>query len=673
MRSMIARILGSLVTLACSLAFAQQATPPDAASLMPAQTQAFVRISSLPQVVERWKETQLGALTELPGMKEFWSDQRSEIESRLAEAGWRMNLHPQDIYDICSGQVAVGWIDRQDTPNKPYSVALIVDIEGREEAKNKLLERVHEELIQRKALREDRKVGELNLIRYELPKQPGESQVIETFYGQINQQLWVADDLQTITEMLRRLQQPDGNDLATTPAFQKTNAQLETLQGQWDFNYFVRPIGLAKVLRTISRKPVSKQSDLLKALENQGFGHLEAVAGRASIKRDSFDLLHEAFILAPQPLPKTVQVLDFPNNTPAEVPAWVSQTTASFMAVSWNLKDAFWKVEGLVDEVAGKEGTFSKVIEQIQKDPLGPQVDIRQELMPYLTDEIYAMGDCVEPITPDSKRSMIAIRIREADKLSVSVDKVMRDEPDAEMVDFQGHKLWRVARKDDQQLDILIDDGFGEFNTGKDKEEVDESAQEEEEPWLSNWAIAVYGDFLFFSSHAEMIQEAITHLDSSQPQGTLAAEQDFARAKQAIAMLSDGKPSAMWQINRTDRSFQMQYELFRQDKLPESRSMLATLADRLLRSKTEKRDKTQRVKGDLLPAYEVVRKYLLPSGVVVQTEDQGWSIRSFLLGAATPETEATSQVQSIQLSDRQAAAAPVESRQGSVDSSGTKR
>ncbi|MFM8175151.1 MAG: hypothetical protein ACKN81_16530, partial [Pirellulaceae bacterium] len=583
------------------------------------------------------------------------------------------NLHPQDIYDICSGQVAVGWIDRQDTPNKPYSVALIVDIEGREEAKNKLLERVHEELIQRKALREDRKVGELNLIRYELPKQPGESQVIETFYGQINQQLWVADDLQTITEMLRRLQQPDGNDLATTPAFQKTNAQLETLQGQWDFNYFVRPIGLAKVLRTISRKPVSKQSDLLKALENQGFGHLEAVAGRASIKRDSFDLLHEAFILAPQPLPKTVQVLDFPNNTPAEVPAWVSQTTASFMAVSWNLKDAFWKVEGLVDEVAGKEGTFSKVIEQIQKDPLGPQVDIRQELMPYLTDEIYAMGDCVEPITPDSKRSMIAIRIREADKLSVSVDKVMRDEPDAEMVDFQGHKLWRVARKDDQQLDILIDDGFGEFNTGKDKEEVDESAQEEEEPWLSNWAIAVYGDFLFFSSHAEMIQEAITHLDSSQPQGTLAAEQDFARAKQAIAMLSDGKPSAMWQINRTDRSFQMQYELFRQDKLPESRSMLATLADRLLRSKTEKRDKTQRVKGDLLPAYEVVRKYLLPSGVVVQTEDQGWSIRSFLLGAATPETEATSQVQSIQLSDRQAAAAPVESRQGSVDSSGTKR
>jgi hypothetical protein len=606
-------------------------------------------------------------------MKEFWSDQRSEIESRLAEAGWRMNLHPQDIYDICSGQVAVGWIDRQDTPNKPYSVALIVDIEGREEAKNKLLERVNEELLQRKAVREDRKVGELSLIRYELPKQPGESQVIETFYGQINQQLWVADDLQTITEMLRRLQQPDGNDLAATPAFQKTNSQLETLQGQWDFDYFVRPIGLAKVLRTISRKPVSKQSDLLKALENQGFGHLEAVAGRASIKRDSYDLLHEAFILAPQPLPKTVQVLDFPNNTPAEVPAWVSQTTASFMAVSWNLKDAFWKVEGLVDEVAGKEGTFSKVIEQIQKDPLGPQVDIRQELMPYLTDEIYAMGDCVEPITPDSKRSMIAIRIREADKLSVSVDKVMRDEPDAEMVDFQGHKLWRVARKEDQQLDILIDDGFGEFNTGKDKEEVEESSQEEEEPWLSNWAIAVYGDFLFFSSHAEMIQEAITQLDSSQNQGTLASEQDFARAKQAIAQLSGGKPSAMWQINRTDRSFQMQYELFRQDKLPESRSMLATLADRLLRSKTEKRDKTQRVKGDLLPEYEVVRKYLLPSGVVVQSEDQGWSIRSFLLGAATPGTEATSQVQSIQLSDRQAAAASVESRQGSVDSSGTKR
>ncbi|MFO0923064.1 MAG: hypothetical protein U0905_11325 [Pirellulales bacterium] len=48
--------------------------------------------------------------------------------------------------------------------------------------------------------------------------------------------------------------------------------------------------------------------------------------------------------------------------------------------------------------------TFKYVIEGIQADPLGPQIDIRNEIMPNLTNQIYAASDCIEPITPDSKR-----------------------------------------------------------------------------------------------------------------------------------------------------------------------------------------------------------------------------------------------------------------------------
>ncbi len=113
--------------------------------------------------------------------------------------------------------------------------------------------------------------------------------------------------------------------------------------------------------------------------------------------------------------------------------------------MAWNAKDAFWKVEGIFDEVAGQTGTFDAVIEGIQDDPLGPKIDIKNDVMPYLTSEIYSASDCVEPITPDSKRSLIAIRITDADKLSAVLERAMKNEPHATSVEYKDHKIWKVS------------------------------------------------------------------------------------------------------------------------------------------------------------------------------------------------------------------------------------
>ena len=59
--------------------------------------------------------------------------------------------------------------------------------------------------------------------------------------------------------------------------------------------------------------------------------------------------------------------------------------------------------------------------------------------------------------------------------------------------------------------------------------------------------------------------------------------------------------------------------------------MLASILDRLLRPKEEVRDDTQKVKGDRLPSFDKIREFLMPSGMVIQTEETGWSIQSFML------------------------------------------
>jgi hypothetical protein len=617
-------ILSAFATFGLTgLTLAQDKSPIPANQLVPVETQGFVSFTDLPQFLERWKKTQLGSLVDLPSMKAFWEEQQNEIEKRFKDAGWQLNIRPKDMAEIATGQVAVAWIAVPTEPRKPFSVVLIADVSGKETETTAMLERIDSELKERKATIEKIDLLGSKVTKYVLPRQQGELKIEESYYVVANGQLVAADDIKTIEFVLNRQAGKAEKTLIDSPTYQEATKHLEGNVVSSDFEYFVNPIGFANVLRSIAAKPATRQTDMLKVLTNQGFDRIQAVTGKVQLASGDLDVQHECFVLAPKPWPNSVQILDFPNMADKKVPAWAGPNTASYLATAWNAKEAFWKAEGIVGEIAGDEDTFKVVIDGIETDPKGPQIDIRNDILPYVTNEIYALSDCIEPITPDSRRSLIAIRITDSDKLASVVDRIMKVEPDATPVDFEQHRIWVVAREDEADL--------ASFGIDEDLNSFDESGSEEEEeqPWLNNWAIAIHDDFLMFSSHAEMIKDAIKAKPGASP---LVEQLDFARAQSKIESISKGRPNCFWNIDRADLSFRMQYELFRQDKLPQSRSMLASIVDRILRPKKEMKDEVQKVKGDLLPPFEEIRKYLLPGGSVVETQDDGWSIQSFVLG-----------------------------------------
>ena len=611
---------------ASNFSLAQESAIIPATQLVPVSTQGFVRFSNLPQFLDRWNKTQLGVLAELPSMKAFWEEQQNEIEKRFRDAGWQINLHPNDIKEIATGQVAIAWIAMPSEIRKPYSVVLVVDIAGKEVETQQVLERVEEELKNRKATIEQTKFLEQSITHAVLPRQQGELKIEESFYVISKGQLIAADDMKAIEFVLNQQAGKSQPTLSDSENYKTSVNHLEGKVASADFEYFVSPIGLANVLRSISHKPSTRQTDILKVLTNQGFDRISAVTGKVQLAAEQMDVQHECFVLAPKPWPEAVQILDFPNMADSNVPNWVGKNSASFLSTAWNAKEAFWKVEGIVDEIAGETGTFDIVIEGIQTDPKGPQIDIRNDILPFMTNEIYAISDCVEPITPDSRRSLIAIRITNNEKLSKVLDRIMKDEPDATPMDFEQHRIWVVSHEDDADLaNIGLDEDLDSFDSNPGG---DENA-EEEQPWLNNWAIAVHDSYLMFSSHPEMITDAIKAEFKTSP---LTTQADFARAQAKVVELSNGKPNCFWNVDRADLSFKMQYELFRQDKLPQSRSMIASIADRILRPKKDVKDEVQRVKGDRLPPFETIRQHLLPGGTVIQTQDDGWSIQSFVLG-----------------------------------------
>ncbi|MCA9134925.1 MAG: hypothetical protein KDA45_17270, partial [Planctomycetales bacterium] len=310
------------------------------------------------------------------------------------------------------------------------------------------------------------------------------------------------------------------------------------------------------------------------------------------------------------------------------VPKFVGKNISSLLATHWNAKEAFWRTEGLVDELAGTPGVFDEVIQGIKKDPNGPRIDIEKDVLPHFTNDIYSISDNREGAADvDSRRNLIALRLNNAPAMAKVLDRAMRNEPDAELVKFSGHQIWKVVHREDEEVVDLSADFGSDF--GAPSAEQDNNAPQ---PWLSNWAITVYDEYLMFASHVEMIRDAIEQSNTSE-KSPLLAEKDYQRVVAAIAARFGGDAGSAWQIVRTSLAYRVQYELFREGKLRQSQSMLASVLDRLLQNETEMRVQEQRISGAKLPPFEAIAHYLQPSGLMVRTTDSGWDFGSLLLAA----------------------------------------
>ena len=615
-----------------------------AADLLPQTTQGFLRIVNFPLFIERWNQTQLGVLGKDDRLVDFWKEQRIEIQKRFANAGWQLNFQVEDIYEIANGQAALAWIakpqDPQNPLQKPFALALLLDIPGKIDQSEKLLARVDKELKDRKATFREVTYKNVAIKQYTLPRAPGEIVIRESLYAIVGDQLFAADELEALKAMIDASAGGSEKPLSQFPMFVSSRSKLSTknpgVSDAIDVEYFIRPIGLAKLLRAISGKPIAAKTDALNVLEEQGFTKLAAASGTVQIGLPDFDIFHNAFVLTELPLPRPVQILDFPNTAGVKIPAWVGADASNVLSMAWNSTEAFWKVDTIVDAMADQKGVFESVIDGIKNDPVGPQIDIKTQVLPFLTSEIYSVGDTVDPITPESRRSMIAIRVNDPQgRLAAVLERAMKNEPDAKREDFNGFRIWKVTRSEDDE-EILETDDFGFGN----KQAKPGPQQQQDKPLLSNWAITIFNPtpqnpangFLVFASHAEMIKHAIErNSQNKSTESPISIEPDVALVLKAIEKLNKNRPLSVWQINRTDRAFKMQYELFRQDKLPQSKSMIATLFDRLLRPKDEVKPVNQKVKGDKLPSYSQIRDFLMPGGSYIHTEEQGWSFSGFIL------------------------------------------
>lgn len=632
-RNLFTSFLGCLAALTSSLvAYGQQSS---AYELLPSDTQAVVWIRSSDELAERWNRTQLAKLIEDESVAPFFNEQRQAIEKRFIEAGWRLNVQPEDLSEYATGQIAIAWSSKDTDPLKPFALALIADVDDDEQLNSQMMSKFESQLDPKKSQKSESSHRDVTITKYRLPPRPGELIHQDSYFAILQGTLISTDDADLIKQLIDRIKDGSADSTLATDTDFIEGRKLAGVSGDGQIEYFVRPLGFAKILRSIGGERSKSDTDILAILETQGFTSIRCVCGEVGLGLEKLDVLHNGYVYADTPLPKSAGILDFANEVDWDVPSFVGEKISTFLSTNWNAGEAFWKAEGLVDAFAGTEGVFDEVIEGIKKDINGPQIDIENEFLPLLTNEIFSISDSkAGEATTDSRRNLIALKVKDTAKMAKLLKKAMKPEPDASEEEFQNVTIWKVEHPDN----VGDENEFGEFGG-----EFDEfggggaGGDDAPEPWLNSWAIAAHGDFLMFASHEEMIKEAIQQAAIANV-SPLTKSEDYKRVVNTIAEFFGNGNMSGWKLSRNQEAYRVQYELFRRGELKQSQSMLATILDRILDSESEIKNLDQKIQGNDLPEYSAISHYLQPSGVMARSTDKGWKFGSFMLGSRSPRS-----------------------------------
>jgi len=346
-----------------------QAAARPSEKLFPNTTKGFAVLADVKQLVEQWKQTQLGQLMADPVMEPFAADLRARFEGRLSGLRERLGLTLDDLRDVAGGEVAAGVI--LSSPDKA-SLALVVDVTDHVPNADALLQKIAKTLAERGAKQTALRVAECAdpVVRFDVPKPRNEpeGQPRQVYYCRTGNMLASASDLDVLRGILLRLQADRGDSLADVPAFRTVIGRCAKDAGgaMPQIRWFIDPLGYAETIR-IATPPQDRRKgkSIVEVLHNQGLGAVRGVGGFVSFASEGYELIHRTSVFAPPPYKKAMKMAVFPTGhkdaagtwipndfTPQP---WVPRDVATYATFYLDVLNAFDNFGPLFDELFGGE------------------------------------------------------------------------------------------------------------------------------------------------------------------------------------------------------------------------------------------------------------------------------------------------------------------------------
>jgi hypothetical protein len=589
---------------------------------------------------ERWLKTQWGQMLNDDVMQPFMEDFRKQLEDKYNAVEDKLGITWDDLQGVSNGEMSFSLIEMKD---RYAALAITIDVTDRQQQADAFLAAVEKRFAARKIQKKTVESGGTTLHLFTIPQADKAGPQTTTYFIKDNV-LCGVDNRQLADAMLKRFAGNATDNLASVSAYQAVmqkcvhEAKDLTPEARW----FVEPFGFIYAARTLERKKdaPSTDQDLVKVFEETGFDAVQGVGGYFNQLVDGqVEFMHRTCVYAPpvdanDPLrwTQSMRMLQLPNTSGFEPQSFVPRATAGYRTVSLDIGVAFDHVGPLVDRIKEHEGAWENSLEGWKNDRFGPRVDVGSEIIAHLGQRITLFTGYDIPISVESERSLFAIETTNEKALLEALEKWMKSEPDFVRRQMGPYIVWErlpPEAVDVPQIDVPLFTPIGD--------DEDEAAEEEaeRERVLPNSAMTVALGHLMMASDIEYLSEILGGFGQ---RDRLASSPDYQQVVEVLGKHATAERSVL-EFGRSDEELRPIFELVRQGKMPESKSILGKLLNRILTTEKERDDgvlRKQQIDGSSLPNFEAVRRYMGPHGGVVRSDKDGWMMTGVVLNKEAP-------------------------------------
>ena len=584
----------------------------------PIYTAEFISIPDVQTLIQQWDKSDLGVLFAKDSMKPFRDSVQTQFNDSLSRLRSRLGITLEDLRKIVHGEVAFGVV----YPSKELaSMSLIADITNHENEARELTNKISAQTLKDGGKVAKQKIGTADFIICDVLDENGRFQ--KMVYVLSAPFMIISDDIRIANHLLKKV---EGSSEAVSSKMLAQNAYYQavykkclsksTVRDIFVFVHLDRYIEASRFLsKKLATNSLETESPMVK-MTAAGFDAIKSIGAALEIKHGEFDRSYRVYAYAPQPWTKSMLMLKLPNTACPEPPAWVSTDMATYYSVNTVPKSVFDNLGPMFDTyfAEGEQGVWNDVLEGLEKDEYGPQIHLQKELVDYLTGRVIFVSQTFEPFKEDSEKIAYALEISDETAIRSAVSRLLKDDPDIKPAQIGSYNIWQYTAPQKKKSSMTMPQ-----LSRKPQVQKPESV-------MAHAAVAIEKGYLFIASSPEFLKVI---LDDP---GSKALKND-AGYKTTIAKLQEvnGNNAALWNYSDTAVSMNMNYELFKQGKLPESRSLFGRMMNSLIKPEANAKTRSVRIDAKDLPGYSEAKPYFGRSAMSAQSDENGFFFEGFTL------------------------------------------
>ena len=603
---------------------------PPAENLFPETTRGFVSAPNAKKLTEQFNKTQLGKLLKDPVMKPFAEDLRRQFDERWSDVRERLGMTLDDLRGVPSGEIAVGLIQLD---KDQVALAMVCDVAGHKEQADELLKKVAENLTKQGAKRLEKQVAGGPALVLQLPPPPGKDVdrppqlAVWAHRGDL---LVAADQLAVAEGILDRAAGKKGKSLADVPSFQAVmkRCQKDASQAAPQARWFIQPVGYLEILRALrGERAQRKGKSWVDVFKSQGFTAIQGVGGFVDFGVEKFELVHRTAIWAPPPRELSMKIFTFPNKQEFTPFPWIPSNVASYASFYIDILNAFDNLGPLFDDLVGQgdTGVWQEVLDGLKKDPNGPRIDLRNELVVHLGNRVSMVADYQVPITTTSERLLFAIETKDDKAVARALDKMLKNDKEMRQTKLGEYVVWESVPEEKAAVPAVDLDLPGLQSEPSARTSASHPGRESS--LLPNAAVTVAAGHLLIASHLDFLKKV---LEKREERFSLAKSVEYRMVQKALDGFNVAEKSVRT-FGRTDEQARPTYELIRQGKMPESETMLGRVLNTLFGAGKKGVVRKQEIDPKAMPDFQFVQRFLGPAGMQMVSEPDGWFLKGVML------------------------------------------